>query len=259
MESTKKFEELKKLETKNNEISPEEDKKIDLMRSSLTVLQEQEDNNISVKEVGDDLMLRRFLRARDGDVEKATSMFVKYLSWRKSFVPNGSISASEVAKDLNQNKMFMQGFDKQGRPITVGLAGRHFHLKGGIEDYKRYVVYFLDKVISRMPSGQEKFVFIGDLDGWGYANIDIRACLGALTVLQDFYPERLGKLFIVNAPYIFMMVWKMITPFIDNNTKKKIIFVEKKDIKATLLEDIEENQLPDVYGGKLSLVSIQDA
>ena len=42
--------------------------------------------------------------------------------------------------------------------------------------------------------------------------------------MQDYYPERLGKLFIVNAPYIFMKVWKIIYPFIDNKTKKKVMF-----------------------------------
>lgn len=35
-----------------------------------------------------------------------------------------------------------------------------------------------------MPQGQEKFVVIGDLDGWGYSNSDLRGYLGALSILQ---------------------------------------------------------------------------
>lgn len=41
---------------------------------------------------------------------------------------------------------------------------------------------------------------------------------------QDYYPERLGKLLLLHVPYIFMSVWKVIYPFIDNNTKKKVRF-----------------------------------
>lgn len=40
--------------------------------------------------------------------------------------------------------------------------------------------------------------------------------------MQDYYPERLGKMFIVHAPYIFMAVWKIVYPFIDKNTRKKV-------------------------------------
>ena len=36
------------------------------------------------------------------------------------------------------------------------------------------------------------------------------------------------------------------------------MFVEDKNLKADLLEDIDESQLPDIYGGKLKLVPIQD-
>lgn len=43
-------------------------------------------------------------------------------------------------------------------------------------------------------------------------------------VLQDYYPERLGKLFIVHAPRVFMAVWKVVYPFIDENTKAKVSF-----------------------------------
>lgn len=38
-----------------------------------------------------------------------------------------------------------------------------------------------------MPRGQEKFVCIGDLKGWGYSNSDIRGYLAALSILQVYF------------------------------------------------------------------------
>ena len=77
----------------------------------------------------DDFIIRRFLRARDLDIGRACAMFLKYLKWRRTSVPNGFISASEIQNEIEQNKMFMQGLDKQGRPITVLFAGRHFPIQ----------------------------------------------------------------------------------------------------------------------------------
>ncbi|CAH8250815.1 unnamed protein product [Arabidopsis lyrata] len=209
------------------------------------------------KEV-DDLMIRRFLRARDHDIEKASTMFLKYLTWKRSMLPKGHIPEAEIANDLSHNKVCMQGHDKMGRPIVVAIGNRHNPSKGNPDEFKRFFVYTLEKICARMPRGQEKFVSIGDLQGWGYSNCDIRGYLAALSTLQDCYPERLGKLYIVHAPYIFMTAWKVIYPLIDANTKKKIVFVENKKLTPTLLEDIDESQLPDIYGGKLPLVPIQE-
>lgn len=207
----------------------------------------------------DDLMIRRFLRARDLNIEKASAMFLRYLKWRRTFVPKGSISVSEIPNELAQNKIFMQGCDKSGRPIILLFGGRHFpNKKGGLDEFKRFVVFTIDKLCSRMPAGREKFVIIGDLQGWGYSNSDVRGYIEAVSILQDYYPERLGKMFIVNVPNIFMTVWKIVYPFITKGTKEKILFVENKRLKSTLLEDIDESQLPELYGGKMKLVRIQD-
>ncbi|KAJ4834806.1 hypothetical protein Tsubulata_013972 [Turnera subulata] len=238
-------EEENSLET--NEI---EQNKVRIMRAHV----EREDP--SAKEE-DDLMIRRFLRAREQDIEKASALFLKYLSWRRLIMPNGSISKSEIPNELAQNKLFMQGVDKQNRPVVVVFGGRHKPYKASLEEFKRFVAYTLETICARMPAGQEKFISIADLEGWGYTNSDIRGYLAALSILQDCYPERLGKLLIVHSPYIFMTAWKAVYPFIDNKTKKKIIFVENKKLRSTLLADIDESQLPDIYGGKLQLVPIQ--
>ncbi|KAJ8759340.1 hypothetical protein K2173_006860 [Erythroxylum novogranatense] len=210
----------------------------------------------SSKEV-DDFMIRRFLRARELDIEKASKLFLKYLSWRRSFVPNGSISPSEIPNELAQNKLFMQGVDKQNRPIVIVFGARHKPYKGSLEEFKRFVVFTLDRICARLPPGQEKFMAIADIEGWGYSNSDIRGYIAALSILQDCYPERLGKLFFVHVPYVFMTAWKVVYPFVDSKTKKKIIFVDNKKLTSTLLRDIDESQLPNVYGGKLPLVPIQ--
>lgn len=186
-------------------------------------------------------------------------MLLRYLKWRREFVPNSSISLLETPNEVAQNKMFLQGSDKNGRPITVILGARHFQSKGGLEEFKRFVVYGFDKICSRMPPGQEKFVVIGDLEGWGYANSDIHGYLGGLTILQEYYPERLAKVFLVHVPYIFMAAWKIVHPFIDKNTRKKIVFVDNRKLKSTLLEEIDESQIPDIYGGVLPLIPIHES
>ncbi|KAK6127903.1 hypothetical protein DH2020_038332 [Rehmannia glutinosa] len=169
----------------------------------------------------DDLTLRRFLLARDLDVDKASAMLMKYLKWRRIFVPKGYISASEITNQIAHNKMFMQGTDKRGCPVSVAFAARHFKSEGGTDELKHFMVFALDKLCSRIPDGQEKFTIIADFQGYGYSNTDVRGYAAALSILQ-------------------------------------IIFVENKRLQTTLLEEIDESQLPEIYGGKLQLVPIQD-
>ncbi|KAF6134007.1 hypothetical protein GIB67_038298 [Kingdonia uniflora] len=160
----------------NNET---EQTNVRLMRANV------EKQNPSAKDV-DDLLIMRFLRSRKLDIEKASTHFLKYLEWRARFVPNGSISESEIPSELGQNKVFLSGWDKTRRPISVVLGGRHVPAKGteGIEDLRRLMVYSLDKICASMSRPNEKFVSILDLEGWGYKNCDIRGYIGCLAIMQ---------------------------------------------------------------------------
>jgi|TARA_B110001450_G_C17620291_1_gene480904 hypothetical protein len=41
-------------------------------------------------------------------------------------------------------------------------------------------------------------------------------------IAQDYYPEQLGQLMIVNAPYLFSTVWAIIKGWLDEKTREKI-------------------------------------
>ncbi|KAF5180837.1 Patellin-5 [Thalictrum thalictroides] len=208
----------------------------------------------------DDQVFRRLLRYRKLNVDEASERFLRYLKWRKSFVPNGWISETEIPNEIAQDKVFLQGFDKKGRPIGILFFGRHFPTKGkdSHAEYKRYLVYCLDKLCARMPVGQEQFTFIGDFRGWGLPNFDVKGLQVMISILQDYFPETLAQAFLVHHPNIFKTMWKFIRPFIRSNTQKKIVFLESKMITPRLLQDIDEDQLPEIYGGKLPIVPIQD-
>lgn len=42
-----------------------------------------------------------------------------------------------------------------------------------------------------------------------------------LALDQDFYPEHLGELILVNTPWIFKSIWSMIVPWLGKRTQRK--------------------------------------
>ena len=71
----------------------------------------------------------------------------------------------------------------------------------------------------------------------------------ASAISQDHYPERLGKLYIVNAPWGFSGAFNMIKGFLDPVTVAKI-HILGSSYQHDLLQQIPAENLPKVLGGK---------
>lgn len=48
-----------------------------------------------------------------------------------------------------------------------------------------------------------------------------------LNILQDHYPERLGRAFVINVPFLLNAFYSMINPFVDPVTREKLKFNPK--------------------------------
>lgn len=44
---------------------------------------------------------------------------------------------------------------------------------------------------------------------------------------QKYYPERLGKLFVVNAPFMFVKIWALAKKWLDPGMLKKVHICDK--------------------------------
>ncbi|KAL4196140.1 hypothetical protein AMTRI_Chr04g244540 [Amborella trichopoda] len=221
----------------------------------------------SIKKLGSsvekqkDATLMRFLVARSMDPEKAARMFVQWAKWRADFVPRGHIPDDEVLQELESKKIYLQGLSKNGYSLLIVLARKHFPSKDHLQ-FKKFVVHLLDKTIASSFSGEEKgdekLVAILDLESLTLQNIDPRALITGFQFLQAYYPERLARLYLLNMPWIFVSVWKMVSRFLEKATLEKVVIVGNEEGKRTILEDIGEGTLPEEYGGRAKLTPLQD-
>merc|ERR1711907_545069 len=60
----------------------------------------------------------------------------------------------------------------------------------------------------------------------------------AFSIGQDYYPEIMGQMFIVNAPMLFSGAWAVIKQFLDEKTRQKIKIIGSSYQKE-LLECID--------------------
>jgi hypothetical protein len=65
---------------------------------------------------------------------------------------------------------------------------------------------------------------------------------------QNYYPERLGHLYVINAPWGFSGVWSIIKGWLDPVTVKKI-HILGSGYEKELLEQVPAENLPKQFGG----------
>lgn len=65
---------------------------------------------------------------------------------------------------------------------------------------------------------------------------------------QEYYPETLGTILVINAPIYFTCIWSVIKPWLDALIVEKIHIVGANYLPV-LKEFINEDQIPEEYGG----------
>lgn len=215
-------------------------------------------------------MLVRFLIARQWDVDKAMGMLKEHYRWLAEMNMTALLQDPfpEEAQIKKYYPMAFHGVDKKGRPLYIerpGLIDMPRLLQ--ITTPERLLQYVSTgcelQIRRRLPAcsllrGEvvDKSLNIMDLDGLGFRvvthTIARRVLKDVVTILQNHYPECAGRTIIINAPRVFSIAWSFVKPMLDEKTVSKIsIFgTDKEAYSAALLEIVDANQLPALFGGR---------
>lgn len=206
-----------------------------------------------------DVLLLKFLRARDFKVSEAFTMLKNTILWRKRFGAD-NILEEDFGTEWN-DVAYMHGYDKEGHPVCYNNYGafqnKELYLKT-INDagdrFLRWRIQLLEKEIQKLsfnPGGIHSMVQITDLKNtpgpakWGLRQVTKKA----LTILQDNYPEFVARKIFVNAPWWYAAMSAMISPFVTQRTKSKFVVARPARVTETLFKYISPEYVPVQYGG----------
>ncbi len=98
----------------------------------------------------------------------------------------------------------------------------------------------------------EQLIVLLDFTGYTLRNAPpYKTSLETLKILQDYYCERLGEAMLLNPPGVFRVLWKLIRPFIDKRTLKKINFLPRNFKECDILKErFNLDDLDTALGGR---------
>lgn len=152
-----------------------------------------------------DVILLKFLRAREFKVSEAFQMLQNTLLWRKTF--NISLLLDEAfSNDLN-SVAYMDGVDREGHPVCYNVHGvfaneelyqKVFGNEEKREQFLRWRVQVMEKGTQELdfkPGGVSSLLQIIDLENMpGLSKKELRlASKEAVDLLQDNYPEFVAR------------------------------------------------------------------
>mmetsp|Transcript_8438 Transcript_8438/g.12227 ORF Transcript_8438/g.12227 Transcript_8438/m.12227 type:complete len:313 (+) Transcript_8438:15-953(+) len=101
-----------------------------------------------------------------------------------------------------------------------------------LEVYSLTIAYYLDRQLDRHVD-QAAYVLLDTRRGVGWPNTKAFALMSfirqTISILQEMYPERLAKTIVFNLPWACKYLWEMVKPFLDPNTREKVVVCSGKD------------------------------
>jgi hypothetical protein len=175
---------------------------------------------------------------------------------------------------MEVKKIYPHGYhktDNSGRPIYIEqiskvnltelfkVTDEARMMKYYIKEYERLMKYRFPACTKAAGRLIEQSLTILDCDGVGISMVVGKTkdfVKLAADIGQNYYPEMLGTMFLINTSFFFSAVWSLVKSFVDEKTRKKIN-VEKSSYLKSLQQYVDIDNLPTFLGGTCKCPDIE--
>ena len=206
--------------------------KDELERAARSSFEYQKNPDPSTKEFHATEMAKRYIDSKPDKV-LALMKLKDTLSYRKSMDLDDMetmtrMNRTELHKFLTDKKAYVQGYDIDGRStyiFTPRLVTDHKDCARTLRGH----VWSLEKAIACTRSQDQTINIIIDFSGFSMYSHSPPFKVGKelMTTLRKHYVGRINRIYLVDVPSTFSILWSLFSPFIGSKTKNKIIFVAK--------------------------------
>lgn len=203
------------------------------LQSNLTLYPSEEHRDY-LKEI------TRFYALQNKDKSSTIKRWQKWSEYRAKYHPE-RITEKDIPVQIKTGKAFIHGHDKENRPCVVIKQSLHIPGQTDMEEMIRYGFYILEKAFKLAEQTEKKeIVIIVDRVDFGWSNVDKRMIgnKGLNGIIQDYYIEKIHRVYIYPINWIFQTLMKLARPFLSKETIEKMIYINKEaDLKQFFTDD----------------------
>ncbi|KAL6603144.1 hypothetical protein ACP70R_043505 [Stipagrostis hirtigluma subsp. patula] len=210
-----------------------------------------------------DVVLLKFLRARDFKAGAAFEMLRKTLRWRREWDGFAAEDGGEGLPEELEGACYLDGADREGHPVCYNALGvfaddavykKALGTEEGKARFLRWRVRAMERHVAELdfkPGGAASLLQVTDLrNSPGPAKKDFRVAVKqVLDLFQDNYPELVARNILINVPFWYYAFSTLFYPFMTQRTKSKFVIARPSKVTETLLKYIPIEAIPVKYGG----------
>ncbi|CAN8312942.1 unnamed protein product [Cochlearia groenlandica] len=206
-----------------------------------------------------DVILLKFLRARDLKVKEAFAMLKNTVQWRKDNNVD-ELLAEDLEGSEFEKIVFTHGVDKQGHVVIYSSYGEFenkeiFSDKEKLSKFLKWRIQFQEKCVRSLdfsPEAKSSFVFVSDFKnapGLGKRAL-WQFIRRAVKQFEDNYPEFVAKELFINVPWWYIPYYKTFGTIITSpRTRSKTVLSGPSKAAETIFKYVAPEVVPVKYGG----------
>jgi hypothetical protein len=186
---------------------------------------------------------RRFLVARQCNVENAASMFKKFLTWRNAVEP-WNVDKEFFLRHIHQDRAYLLEYGES--PILYLIPKRHIVDENPYKEVLQFAVNYAEFLLQHHPLPEKaRLSMIVDCKGLKMKNIDMKLISNGIDYYQDYFPERLHSCFAFGLPTPLVGLWSTFEKLLDERTRHriKLLTTEEFDGVFHLLPSKDHDEL----------------
>ena len=205
---------------------------------------------------GPRLFALRALRAQKLDVKSAVERAEEHARWRRATLPAGVMALDlgpDVAPHVRENKVFLVLNTEASRPCIIVRVERHTKglTKASPDALAGYIIYCMELTVylaDAASNPDKKIDVLFDCRGMGWRNYDVSGLKKVFELLEKRFFERIHVIMMYDGPKLLDMLWSVVSPFVDEKTRRKVQFISSKQTHR-VLDKLGAGVMPDDFLG----------
>mmetsp|Transcript_10315 Transcript_10315/g.25249 ORF Transcript_10315/g.25249 Transcript_10315/m.25249 type:complete len:341 (-) Transcript_10315:89-1111(-) len=202
-----------------------------------------------------DFICEAILRFRRGDMESSKVRLKNYISWRKKYL--GGWEEQAIESDAQMSRVLQSGLirlvrnvDSQGRTAIILKLKRNNPAETSALEVLRTWHYMIMRALQKPQVQSNGIIFIGDVGGATFANLDIRIPKAIFGAISKNVPLRVYKICMIRPFMLMRILLPIVKAFMSEKVRKRLVVMpDPGDKKDGLAKYFDLSKLPkDVEG-----------